>query len=72
MNTSEQKLRITGMTCSHCSARVEKALKELNGVADAKVNLEENNAVVKFDSGTLTTDNLVQTVEDAGYSAALM
>lgn len=60
-----KKIIIEGMSCGHCSARVEKALNDVTGIK-AKVNLEENTAYVELTAGV--TDNILkQIVEDAGY-----
>ena len=40
-------LSIEGMMCSHCTDRVEKALRAVGGVEDVAVSLENKNAVVK-------------------------
>ena len=40
-------LSIEGMMCSHCTGRVEKALKGVDGVESVEVSLEEKNAVVR-------------------------
>lgn len=58
-------VKIKGMTCGHCSARVDKALNELEGVK-AKVDLKKNLAIVSHD-GTLADDRLKEAVENAGY-----
>ena len=56
---------ITGMSCGHCTARVEKALNGLAGVS-ATVSLEDKAAYVT--SETEVSDALLRkTVEDAGY-----
>ncbi|MBO8127472.1 MAG: heavy-metal-associated domain-containing protein [Firmicutes bacterium] len=60
-------LKIAGMSCNHCKMSVEKALKELDGVAEAVVNLEEGTAQVTYDLGKVTTDQFQRAVEDAGY-----
>ena len=44
----KKTIYIEGMSCSHCSARVEKALNKINGV-NAKVNLENKLAEVTLD-----------------------
>lgn len=56
-------LTIEGMTCGHCSARVEKALHALPGVK-AKVNLNKKQAIV---SGDASDEQLTKAVTDAGY-----
>lgn len=63
-------LKIEGMTCGHCEARVTKVLAEVDGVTDAKVSLEEGTATVEFETGKVTEDSLIDAVEDAGYEVA--
>lgn len=58
-------IEIGGMTCSHCSNRVEKALNTIDGVK-AVVNLEENKAVVET-SKEISDDVLRNVIEEAGY-----
>jgi copper chaperone len=65
------KLRITGMTCGHCQAKVEKALKAVSGVYTAIVDLPDGEAEVDFDDDAVTTDTLVSAVSRAGYGAKL-
>ncbi len=60
------QISIEGMTCGHCSARVEKALKAVDGIVDAKVDLANKNATVELSSNV--DDNVLkEAVEDAGY-----
>ncbi|MEF9976579.1 MAG: heavy-metal-associated domain-containing protein, partial [Oscillospiraceae bacterium] len=59
-------LSIEGMSCGHCSARVEQVLSEINGVS-AKVNLEEKTATVQY-SGELDKQVLIDAVTNAGYT----
>ena len=61
----KQKFNVTGMTCSACSAHVEKALNSLEGV-QATVNLEAKNAVAEVPE-SVTDAMLKQAVADAGY-----
>lgn len=65
------KLRVTGMTCGHCQAKVEKALAGVSGVYTAVVDLQDGEAEVDFDDDALTTDQLIGAVEKAGYGAKL-
>jgi len=62
-----KKIFIEGMSCAHCSARVEKALNALDGVK-AKVNLSEKFAEI-FLSKNVSDGVLIKAVEDAGYKA---
>ena len=65
------KLRVTGMTCGHCQAKVEQALKRVTGVYSAIVDLQDGEAEVDFNDDAVTTAQLVAAVERAGYSARL-
>ena len=68
-STSEVELAITGMTCASCANRIERKLNKLDGVT-ATVNYATEKAKVVF-SEELTPEELVRTVEQAGYGAAL-
>lgn len=57
-------LKIEGMMCEHCKARVEKALREVPGVTEVSVNLKKKTATV---SGSAAADDLERAVTDAGY-----
>jgi copper chaperone len=69
METTE--LNIEGMTCNHCVLRVQKALEGVSGVAKAKVDLGNKNALVDFDRNSVNIDNLILAVKKAGYKAEL-
>ena len=66
--TMEKKLTVEGMSCSHCSGRVEKALNALEGVS-ASVDLERKTASVTL---SVPVDDAVlkKAVEDAGYEVS--
>jgi copper chaperone len=65
------RLKVSGMTCGHCRAAVEKALRSQPGVQNATVNLESGSAEVEFDEARGATDQLIAAVEEEGYSAAV-
>ena len=62
-------LKIGGMTCAACSARVENRLRALSGVTTATVNLAIEKAVVEHDPTIITTADLIREVEALGYDA---
>ena len=64
------ELSLSGMTCASCANRIERKLKKLEGV-QASVNYATERASVTFPP-TLTEADLVETVEKAGYSAAVI
>ncbi len=57
-------LTVKGMMCTHCQARVEKALKAVAGVESVTVDLQSGLATVE---GTAAPEALKQAVIDAGY-----
>ena len=63
------ELAITGMTCASCANRIERKLNKLDGVT-ATVNFATEKAKVSF-PGTISRDQLLETVEQAGYAAKL-
>jgi Cu+-exporting ATPase len=60
-------LPIGGMTCAACVQHVERALKKVDGVTVASVNLATERAVVEYLPGLTSLDALKQAVNDAGY-----
>ncbi|MFC1991423.1 heavy metal translocating P-type ATPase [Chloroflexota bacterium] len=63
----KRTFNIGGMTCASCVANVEKALKEVDGVISASVNLATEKATVEYLSGEVSLISLKKAVEDAGY-----
>jgi copper chaperone CopZ len=62
----KKQIFIEGMTCGHCSGRVEKALKAMDGIVDAKVDLANKNAIVEMNDN-VEDSLLIETIDDAGY-----
>lgn len=62
-----EKYNITGMSCAACSARVEKAVKALDGIEKCDVNLLTNSMTV---AGTVPSEKIVAAVNAAGYGAS--
>ncbi|MCO8089409.1 heavy metal translocating P-type ATPase [Acinetobacter indicus] len=65
-----ETLSIQGMTCASCVGRVEKALKKVDGVEQANVNLATEQAVVES-SAPLDRAALVKAIERAGYDVVV-
>ena len=63
------ELQIGGMTCASCASRIEKKLNKIDGVT-ATVNFATEKARVDF-VGDVSPDELVETIEQAGYTAEL-
>lgn len=65
-----QTFDVTGMTCSACSAHVEKTVKKLDGVKEVNVNLLQNSMSVQYDENKLNDDTIIQAVVGSGYGAS--
>ena len=63
------QLRLEGMTCASCAARIERKLNKLEGV-QANVNYATDEAAVSYDAARVSLDDLIRAVEGAGYRAA--
>jgi Cu+-exporting ATPase len=59
---------VEGMTCANCVGRVERALKKLPGVSEARVNLATSRADVRFDPARVDESKLFQSVRNEGYT----
>src|SRR3990170_487347 len=62
------EIGVGGMTCGVCAARIEKALKKMQGVAFARVNLAAERARVEFDEKLARPADLVAAIAGAGYT----
>lgn len=62
-----ESLKVTGMTCEGCTAKVAKALKALGGVKEVVVSLSSASAMVRFDEHLTSSAQLKSAVEHAGF-----
>lgn len=63
--------QISGMHCSSCAGIIERQLKKVPGVTEAKVNFAAEKASIVYDSGMAKAEDLIQAVEKAGYKGVL-
>jgi copper chaperone len=63
-------IRVGGMTCDACANHITRALKDVAGVTEAKVNLRGGTATVTFDPFHASLDDLREAIEEEGYTAA--
>lgn len=66
-----KKFNVTGMTCSACSASVEKAVKKLEGINSVSVNLLTNSMVVHYNEEVIDENNIIEAVTSTGYGASV-
>lgn len=63
----ERTLNVQGMTCGHCKMSVEGALKKLEGVSSAEVNLDAGQVKVTFDESKINVNVMKEAIEEQGY-----
>jgi len=61
-------LKVEGMNCAACAARIEKGLGQMPGVQKASVNFATEQATVEYDTGQVKVPDLVHKVEKLGFS----
>lgn len=68
MAENKTKFDVTGMSCAACQAHVEKAVSSLEGVKSCEVSLLTNSMQV---TGSVSSEEVIRAVENAGYGASL-
>ena len=63
----KETLKINGMSCAACSARVEKTIRNMIGVTEAAVNLATGKATFSYDEHMVTIDDIKHEINKAGY-----
>lgn len=66
---NEETLKITGMTCSACAARIEKVVGKMDGVEQVSVNLATEKATISYDPNATDLSAIKGKIENTGYSA---
>ncbi len=67
----KQTFSVTGMTCSACSAHVEKVVARVAGVSAVSVNLLSGSMQVTYDETAATAEGIIAAVTSSGYGASL-
>ena len=63
----KQIFDITGMSCANCSRKIEKTIKELEGISEVAVNLATEKATISYDPSTIKLHTIKQTITDLGF-----
>ena len=63
----KETIKITGMTCAACAARVEKVVSKMAGISDASVNFATENLSVEYDETETSRQKIDEAIEKAGY-----
>ncbi len=67
----KEKFSVTGMTCTACSAGIERALNRMEGIEKAEVSLMAESMQVTFDETRISKENIIAAVVDLGYGASV-
>lgn len=67
----KEKFTVTGMTCSACSAGIERTLNKMKGIVKAEVSLMGESMNVEYDETTVTREQIIAAVKELGYGASL-
>ena len=62
-------IKVGGMTCGGCVASVQRVLKQLEGVKQVNVSLEEAQANIEYDPARVNESQMRSAIEDAGFDA---
>ncbi|MEN6411701.1 MAG: copper ion binding protein [Veillonellales bacterium] len=64
----KQKITVKGMSCGHCKNAVEKAVKSLDGVSFAEVDLPARQLTIAFDAAVVSMEQIKAVIEEEGYT----
>ena len=67
----QRKYNVTGMSCSACSAYVDKVVRKIDGVKDVNVNLLSNSMLVDYDESKTNDEAIISAVIEADYGASV-
>lgn len=62
-------LKISGMSCAACAARIDKVIEKTNGVVSANVNLALEVSTIEYDEKTITEKEIIEKINGLGYIA---
>ncbi len=60
-------LKIGGMSCASCAQTIEKALRKIDGIQEANVNLATEKAALSYDPSQVTPEKIKEVIEETGY-----
>lgn len=69
--TEKVTLDIEGMTCAACATRIEKGLNRMEGITNATVNLATNSAVVEYNEGLASVEDILEKIKKLGYKGQI-
>jgi copper chaperone len=67
MSNTVTTLKVEGMSCNHCVNSIKNAVGALKGVVGVEVDLDKKQVTVNYSAGSVTVENIKETIEDQGY-----
>ncbi|WP_346356125.1 copper ion binding protein [Azotosporobacter soli] len=61
-------IQVEGMSCGHCKAAIEKAVRSMPGVVMVEVELARKEVVVEFDAEQVTLEAVKEMIDDTGFT----
>ena len=68
---TDRTFKVEGMSCAHCKAAVEDELNALSGVEVSNADFERGTVEVRYDQSRVTSGDIKNAVEEAGYKLAV-
>jgi sulfite exporter TauE/SafE/copper chaperone CopZ len=68
LNIKKEKIKVFDMTCTSCESRVEKAVKNLDGVVNVMASFSSESLTVEYDSELCNSEKIRASIKTAGYS----
>lgn len=66
INTETLNFNVTGMTCGHCVAKVEKIVQSIDGVVSVKASHVDNTATIEVESGKVSKEIITEMINASG------
>ncbi|CAM3867257.1 copper chaperone CopZ [Alkalicoccus chagannorensis] len=63
----DKTLKVEGMTCGHCVSAVEGSVGSLSGVESVKVNLDQGQVNVSYDTAQVSEEAIKEAIDDQGF-----
>ena len=67
---TKKTFNVPDMSCGHCKDAIEGALNKRSGVEGANADVVKGTVEVSYDEGTVTTEDLLGAIQEAGYTVA--
>ena len=67
---TRERFNVPEVSCAHCQSAIETALRPLNGVEEADVDIEAKTVQVAWDDSVVDRATVVRAIESAGYAVA--